>query len=50
MNTDLAIARGLLGAASVGPGPTDEQRRIIDCLAPDASEQVCDALAAHLPD
>ena len=32
MNTDLAIARGLLGAASVGRGPTDEQHRIIDCL------------------
>lgn len=32
MQDDLAIARGLLGSASVGAGPTDEQRRVIDCL------------------
>lgn len=29
---DLAVARGLLGSTMVGPGPSDEQRRIIDCL------------------
>ncbi|MEY4007039.1 MAG: hypothetical protein RLZZ467_47 [Gemmatimonadota bacterium] len=32
MQDDLALARGLLGSASVGTGPTDEQHRIIDCL------------------
>lgn len=32
MQDDLAIARGLLGSATVGAGPTEEQRRIIDCL------------------
>ena len=32
MQDDLAIARGLLGSAAVGTGPTEEQRRIIDCL------------------
>jgi hypothetical protein len=29
---ELAIVRGLLGSATVGAGPTEEQRRIIDCL------------------
>ena len=32
MQDDLAIARALLGSATVGAGPTEEQRRIIDCL------------------
>lgn len=32
MRHDLAVARGLLGSTMVGGGPTDEQRRIIDCL------------------
>ncbi|MBM3674625.1 MAG: hypothetical protein FJW88_06650 [Actinobacteria bacterium] len=32
MQDELAIARGLLGSAAVGAGPTEEQRRIIDCL------------------
>ena len=32
MQDDLAIARALIGSASIGSGPTEEQRRIIDCL------------------
>lgn len=32
MPDDLPVARGLLGSASVGTGPTEEQRRVIDCL------------------
>ncbi|MFM7061295.1 MAG: hypothetical protein ACKOZL_08940 [Actinomycetes bacterium] len=32
MQDDLAIARALIGSASIGAGPTEEQRRIIDCL------------------
>ena len=32
MQDDLAIARALLGSASVGAGPTDEQRRILEFL------------------
>lgn len=32
MTADLAIARGLLGAATVGSGPTEEQHRVIECL------------------
>lgn len=59
MQDDLAIARGLLGSASVGTGPTEEQRRVIDCLIHgylglDASVDLLEplepeALAAEIP-